>query len=143
MATARSNYSATQLLETVPEDIRDIPSVTAWFTDVYRWADIERAEDIKADAWVAIQQNDDLTYRQHHVDVLKAKLESYVKIYSIETPTPDPEPDPGIEVDPGTDPGVTKRELSDDAAYNDPATGVSAGEPDLDDMPTLPNKTDL
>lgn len=144
MADPRSNYSAAGLLATIPDDIRDIPEVTEWFTDIYRWADIERIEDIKADAWVAIQQNDDLTSRQHHVDVLTAKLESFIKIYSIETPTPTPEPDPGIKVDPGTDPGVLNETLSTtDHDYDYPATSSVAGEPDLDDMPKLPTATPL
>lgn len=125
MAEPRSNYSAEQLLETTPEDIRNIPEVTEWFADVYRWADIERIEDIKADAWVALQQNDDLTYRQHHIDVLTAKLESYVKITCEEDAEPDLDPPtPSIKSATHT---IQMDTLTDSVSVSDPVLPSRTG----------------
>lgn len=90
---ARSNYTPEQLLATKPTDIRNIPACTAWFADVERWADIERAEGIKTDAWRALNDITELCSRQDAVDIIVGKLEAYIKIVLVETPTPfDPAP---------------------------------------------------
>lgn len=124
---ARSNYTPEQLLATKPTDVRNIPLCTAWFADVERWADVERAEGIKTDAWRALNNITDLCYRQDAIDVLVGKLEAYIKIVLVEQPTPfDPKP---------TTPDVTT------ATHSFNPTNPTDSTTDAE--PVLPTKTDL
>lgn len=124
---ARSNYTPEQLLATKPTDVRNIPLCTAWFADVERWADIERADGIKTDAWRALNNITDLCARQDAIDVLVGKLEAYIKIVLVEKPKPfDPKP----EV-----PTITTAKHT--FKPTNPQDKTTSGEP------TLPTKTDL
>lgn len=124
---ARSNYTPEQLLATKPTDVRNITLCTAWFADVERWADIERAEGIKTDAWRALNNITDLCARQDAIDVLVGKLEAYIKIALVEKPTP-------FKTDPIV-PTITKATHS----YNPTEPQDST----TDKEPALPTKTDL
>lgn len=85
-ATTKSNYSAQQLIETTPADVRDIPTCADWFSDVYRWSDLEQIEDIKAEAWAALKHLSSLCARQNSLDILSGKLQAYVKILPTDEP---------------------------------------------------------
>lgn len=82
---ARSNYSPEQLLATIPTTYEEI-ACAGWFADVARWAEIERVEDIKEQAWLAIKQIERTCKRIQFLNIIKGKLEAHIKIYSIETP---------------------------------------------------------
>lgn len=101
-AKPKSNYNAQQLIETIPTDVRDIPACADWYSDVYRWSDLEQIEDIKAEAWVALKHLASLCARQNSLDILSGKLQAYVKILPTDEPEkPDLTPDePGHEGDP-------------------------------------------
>lgn len=93
-ATPKSNYTAAQLIETIPTDVRDIPACADWFSDVYRWSDLEQIEDIKAEAWAALKHLSSLCARQNSLDILAGKLQAYVKILPTDEPkAPDLKPD--------------------------------------------------
>lgn len=133
---ARSNYSPEQLLATIPTNYEEI-ACASWFSDVARWAEIERVEDIKEQAWLAIKQIERTCKRICFLNILKGKLEAYIKIFSIETPEKEitideVTKDIGIDIDKGFD-----TEL-DDASYPWPsfANNDVAGDPELPDMPS-------
>lgn len=90
---ARSNYTAQQLIASVPVN-SNVTACASWYADCMRWADIEREEDIKTDAWKALKELNSLCARQEAIDVLLGKLRAYIKIYLTEQDTPfDPTPD--------------------------------------------------
>lgn len=124
---ARSNYTPAQLIATAPTDIRDIPACASWFADCMRWADIEREEDIKTDAWKVLKDLDSLCARQTAVDVLLGKLRAYIKITLTEQPVPfDPTP---------VEPTHSTAAHTFDPSF--PSTGSAAGDP------VLPIKTPI
>lgn len=138
---ARSNYTPEQLIATAPTDIRDIPACAAWFADCMRWADIEREEDIKTDAWKVLKDLDSLCARQKAVDVLLGKLQAYIKITLEEQPVPfDPTPtEPSTDPE---DPEAIPEPTYETAAHRFnpgfPADAASAGDPNYNNMPDLP-----
>jgi len=83
----RSNYTPQQLISSKP-DIDNETACAAWFADCMRWADIERVEDIKNIAWRANEEVQDYCKRHQAIEVLVGKLQAYIKIVCIETPTP-------------------------------------------------------
>lgn len=138
---ARSNYTPEQLIATAPTDIRDIPACAAWFADCMRWADIEREEDIKTDAWKVLKDLDSLCARQTAVDVLLGKLRAYIKITLTEQPVPfDPTPtEPSTNPsDPAAIPEPTYEKAVHSFDPGFPGYAAKASDPDYNNMPDLP-----
>lgn len=125
--TKRSNTTATQLIASSPEDIKDTYAFSSWFADVYRWADLERVEDIKTEAWKGLKQIALIEARIYQQEIILGKLQAYEQIQLIETQA-DPDLDP--DVDEGTDATIT----------NDP-TFPTEGADAVD--PVLPSRTGL
>lgn len=126
---ARSNYTPDQLIALVPSDVRDIPACSEWYSYVYCWADIERAEHIKTRAWLALQQLESLSQRQDAIDVIIGDLNAYRDVQCTEQPTPDPDPSNP------TCPSITVKESS--LTIDWPSDKGTAGDP------VLPDRTGL
>lgn len=122
-AVPKSNYTAAQLIATIPADTRDIPACADWFSDVYRWADIEQIEDIKAEAWVALKHLASLCARQNAIDILSGKLQAYIKIVPTDEPTP-----PNLEPD---EPDNTEADWTSMSDFMQLTDDVSVGNPTL------------
>jgi hypothetical protein len=121
-AVPKSNYTAAQLIETIPADTRDIPACADWFSDVYRWADLEQIEDIKAEAWVALKHLASLCARQNAIDILSGKLQAYIKIVPTDEPkAPDLEPDEPDHTDADWSTMGTFSQLTDDISVSGPS----------------------
>lgn len=120
-ATPKSNYTAQQLIETIPTDVRDIPACADWCSDVYRWSDLEQIEDIKAEAWVALKHLASLCARQNSLDILSGKLQAYVKILPTDEPKqPDLTPDEPTHKDADWSAMSTFSQLTDEISISNP-----------------------
>lgn len=122
---ARSNYTPDQLIALVPTDVRDIPACSEWYSYVYKWAEIERAENIKNRAWLALQQLESLSRRQDAIDVIIGDLNAYRDVQCTEQPTPDPDP-----ANPSK-PSITEQATSLNITW--PTDTSTAGDPVLPD----------
>lgn len=84
----RSNMTAAELLALAPENPLDQAECVDFFAECMRWAEIERYEPIHETAWMGLVEQDRLCKRNIHLLALKAEIEAYIEIYSIETITP-------------------------------------------------------
>lgn len=64
----------------------DPDAMCAWFTDVYRFASINREESIKEASWMAIKQIERLEKRLEFKTVLLSMLASLDNVYNTEDP---------------------------------------------------------
>ena len=84
----RANMTAAELLALAPENPLDQAECVDFFAECMRWAEIERYEPIHETAWMGLVEQDRLCKRNIHLLALKAEIEAYIEIYSIEPITP-------------------------------------------------------
>lgn len=126
----RANITATELLALAPETPLDQEACVNFFAECLRWSEIEHYEPVYEVAWLGLTEQDRLCKRNVHLLALKAELDAYIEIYSVEDPEPEPEPP--------VEPDIQEQKLSEDSYYDYPVKGPTAGSPDITDMPALP-----
>lgn len=126
----RANITAAELLAMAPENPLDQEACVNFFAECLRWSEIEKYEPVYEVSWMGLTEQDRLCKRNVHLLALKAELDAYIEIYSIEQPTPEPETP--------VEPDINTQSLSEDSYYDYPTKGPRATSPDIDDMPALP-----
>jgi hypothetical protein len=84
----RSNTTPFELMTERPtmDQIDSINAWTDWFSEVYRFASIEREETLKEASWMALKQVLRTEKRKEYYDVLYSLLHALHTIYNTEDP---------------------------------------------------------